>query len=307
MTDTARKNNEPTPALQGVGVGLRTQHYRDFLNTPATALVPAPADWLEVHSENYFGDGGYDLHVLQTLRQDYPLSLHGVGMGLGSAQGYSDLHISRLQRLIERTEPALVSEHLCWGAIAGRHLNDLLPLPLMQSALDLVCQRVDELQSRLQRQVLIENVSTYLRFAQDDMSEAEFLAALVSRTGCGILLDINNLYVNQHNHGEDAQQALRVMAGLPVGAIGEIHLAGHLQTDICLVDDHGSQVADPVWALFTQATQMLPAGIPVLIEWDTAIPDFSVLLGEAHKARQILATTPRPTPIPAPSQEIAAA
>ncbi len=271
-------------------MGLRTQHYRDFLHASAIEPAPVSADWLEVHSENYFGDGGYDLHVLQTLRRDYPLSLHGVGMGLGSALGYSDSHISRLQRLIERTEPALVSEHLCWGAIAGRHLNDLLPLPLMQSALDLICQRVDELQSRLQRQVLIENVSTYLRFAQDDMSEAEFLAVLVKRTGCGVLLDINNLYVNQHNHGEDALQALRVMADLPLGAIGEIHLAGHLQTDICLVDDHGSQVADPVWELFKRAGNMLPAGIPVLIEWDTAIPDLPVLLNEANKARQILAT-----------------
>lgn len=271
-------------------MGLRTQHYRDFLHASATEPASVFADWLEVHSENYFGDGGYDLHVLQTLRRDYPLSLHGVGMGLGSALGYSDRHISRLQRLIERTEPALVSEHLCWGAIAGRHLNDLLPLPLMQSALDLICQRVDELQSRLHRQVLIENVSTYLRFAQDDMSEAEFLAALAKRTGCGVLLDINNLYVNQHNHGEDALQALRVLADLPVGAIGEIHLAGHLQTDICLVDDHGSPVADPVWELFNQASNMLPAGIPVLIEWDTAIPDLPVLLNEASKARKILAT-----------------
>lgn len=288
LIDKARANCQSTSTLEGVGVGLRTPHYRDFLHASATG--PASADWLEVHSENYFGDGGYDLHVLQTLRRDYPLSLHGVGMGLGSAQGLSERHIARLQRLIERTEPALVSEHLCWGAIAGRHLNDLLPLPLMHSALDLVVQRVDELQSRLQRQVLIENVSTYLRFVQDDMSEAEFLAALVKRTGCGILLDINNLYVNQHNHREDAQQALSIMAGLPVGAIGEIHLAGHLQTDICLVDDHGSQVADPVWELFRQAVQTLPAGIPVLIEWDTAIPDLPVLLNEAHKAREILAT-----------------
>lgn len=290
MTDTARTNCEPTPALQGVGVGLRTPHYRDFLHASVSEVTPA--DWLEVHSENYFGDGGYDLHVLQTLRRDYPLSLHGVGMGLGSAQGFSEHHISRMQRLIERTEPALVSEHLCWGAIAGRHLNDLLPLPLMQSALDLVCQRVDALQTQLQRQVLIENVSTYLRFNQDDMSEAEFLAALVRRTGCGILLDINNLYVNQHNHGEDAQQALNIMAGLPAGAIGEIHLAGHLQTDICLVDDHGSQVADPVWELFRQAGQMLPAGIPVLIEWDTAIPELPVLLQEAQKTRDVLAKLP---------------
>ncbi|MFZ6742175.1 DUF692 domain-containing protein [Undibacterium sp. JH2W] len=287
-------NCKPTPTLQGVGVGLRTQHYRDFLHAPTTMLATAPADWLEAHAENYFGDGGYDLHVLQTLRRDYALSLHGVGMGLGSAQGFSDTHVSRLQRLIERTEPALVSEHLCWGAIAGRHLNDLLPLPLMHSALELVCQRVDDLQTRLRRQVLIENVSTYLRFVQDDMSEAEFLAALAKRTGCGILLDINNLYVNQHNHGEDAMQALQIMAALPAGSIGEIHLAGHLQTDICLVDDHGSQVADAVWDLFRQAGGMLPPGIPVLIEWDTAIPDLPVLLGEAHTAREIMASWNRP-------------
>lgn len=283
LTDIARTHAIPnsTPTLQGVGVGLRSLHYRDFLN------APVDIDWLEVHSENYFGDGGYDLHVLQTLRRDYPLSLHGVGMGLGSAQGFSAAHMDKLKRLVERTEPGLVSEHLCWGAIAGQHLNDLLPLPLMQSALDLVCERVDQLQMLLQRQILIENVSTYVRFARDDMSEAEFLAALVSRTGCGVLLDINNLYVNQSNHGENARDALRIMATLPPGAIGEIHLAGHLQTDICLVDDHGSQVASQVWDLYEQACQLLPADIPVLIEWDTAIPALPVLLGEAAKAGEI--------------------
>ncbi|MFZ6769862.1 DUF692 domain-containing protein [Undibacterium sp. Di26W] len=281
LTDTARLHAMPTPTLQGVGVGLRSLHYRDFLN------APVDIDWLEVHSENYFGDGGYDLHVLQTLRRDYPLSLHGVGMGLGSAQGFAAAHMDKLKRLVERTEPDLVSEHLCWGAIAGHHLNDLLPLPLMQSALDLVCERVDQLQMLLQRQILIENVSTYVRFARDDMSEAEFLAALVSRTGCGVLLDINNLYVNQSNHGESALDALHVMAALPPGAIGEIHLAGHLQTDICLVDDHGSQVASPVWDLYAHACQLLPADIPVLIEWDTAIPALPVLLDEAAKAGEI--------------------
>ncbi|MCH8619904.1 DUF692 domain-containing protein [Undibacterium sp. TS12] len=283
LTDKARLYPQPASALQGVGVGLRTPHYRDFLNAPVAI------DWLEVHSENYFGDGGYDLHVLQTLRQDYPVSLHGVGLSLGSAHGYSDLHIDKLQRLVERVEPALISEHLCWGAVAGRHLNDLLPLPLMQTALDMVSQRIEWLQDRLKQRVLIENVSTYLRFASDDMSEAEFLAALVRRSGCGILLDVNNLYVNQNNHGESASAALKVMAALPGGSIGEIHLAGHLQTDICLVDDHGSQVAGPVWDLFTQACHLLGTGIPVLIEWDTAIPALPVLLAEADKAREILA------------------
>lgn len=281
MTDLARSFPQTAPALKGVGVGLRTPHYRDFLNAPVAV------DWLEVHSENYFGDGGYDLHILQTLRRDYPISLHGVGLGLGSAQGYSEAHVEKLKRLINLIEPALVSEHLCWGGIAGRHLNDLLPLPLMQDALDLVCQRVNQLQEFLQRRVLIENVSSYLRFVQDDMSEAEFLAALVKRTGCGILLDINNLYVNQHNHDESALTALQVMAGLPVNSVGEIHLAGHSQTEICLVDDHGSQVAAPVWELFAQACRLLGVDIPVLIEWDTAIPDLSVLLGEADKAGAI--------------------
>ncbi|MFZ6657152.1 DUF692 domain-containing protein [Undibacterium sp. TJN19] len=271
----------PTPTLNRVGVGLRTPHYRDFLN------APVDTGWLEVHSENYFGDGGYDLHVLQQLRRDYPVSLHGVGLGLGSAQTYAEHHVQRLKRLIERVDPFLVSEHLCWGAVTGRHLNDLLPLPLMQSALDLVCQRVEQLQESLQRRVLIENVSTYVRFAQDDMSEAGFLAELVKRTGCGVLLDINNLYVNQSNHGESAVDALQAMAALPAGSVGEIHLAGHLHTDICLVDDHGSQVAPAVWALFEQACHLLQTDIPVLIEWDTAIPALPVLLGEAHKARQI--------------------
>ncbi len=212
--------SRPHQALSGVGVGLRTPHYREFLDSSVAV------DWIEVHSENYFGEGGYDLFVLQTLRQQYPVSLHGVGLGLGSAQGYRQQHISKLKRLIERIEPGLVSEHLCWGAIAGRSLNDLLPLPLMSSALDLVCDRVDDLQHQLQRQVLIENVSTYVRFAQDEMSEAEFLRRLVKRTGCGVLLDINNLYVNEVNHGEDARAALQCMASLPAGTVGEIHLAG---------------------------------------------------------------------------------
>ena len=182
----------------GVGIGLRAPHYRDLL-----ARKPA-IGWLEAHSENYFGDGGFDLHVLGELRQRYPVSLHGVGLGLGSAQGYSLAHLRKLEVLVDRIEPALVSEHLCWGAVDGRVLNDLLPLPLTREASTLMCTRVTQMQEILQRRVLIENISSYLRFADDDYDEAAFLNELARRSGCGILLDVNNLYVNQCNHGDDA-------------------------------------------------------------------------------------------------------
>jgi uncharacterized protein (UPF0276 family) len=271
---------QPTLSLNGNGVGLRSPHYRDFLNAPVAI------DWLEVHSENYFGDGGYDLHVLQQLRRDYPLSLHGVGLGLGSAQGYSKPHIEKLKCLVDRIEPSLVSEHLCWGSIAGRHMNDLLPLPLTQEALDLVCDRVVQLQDTLKRQVLIENVSTYLRFNEDSMSEAELLVQLSKRTGCGVLLDVNNLYVNQCNHGEDAIVALNCFAQLPLANIGEIHLAGHLLTPDCVIDNHGSRIDVKVWALYQETCRILGPEIPTLIEWDTDIPPLEVLLDEASKVEQ---------------------
>jgi uncharacterized protein (UPF0276 family) len=277
---SATSIRQPTLSLHGNGVGLRSKHYRDFL------IGPIAIDWLEVHSENYFSDGGYDLHVLQQLRCDYPLSLHGVGLGLGSALGYSNSHIQKLKRLIERIEPALVSEHLCWGSIAGRHMNDLLPLPLTQEALDLVCDRVSELQDTLKRSVLIENVSTYLRFNDDSMSEAELLVQLSKRTGCGVLLDVNNLFVNQCNHGEDAMAALNCFAQLPPGSIGEIHLAGHLLTPDCVIDNHGSRIDEKVWSLYREACRLLGTEIPTLIEWDTDIPVLEVLLDEASKAQQ---------------------
>jgi uncharacterized protein (UPF0276 family) len=270
--------------LHGNGIGLRSQHYRDFL------AAPVAIDWLEVHSENYFGDGGYDLHVLQQLRRDYPISLHGVGLGLGSSQGYSLQHIKKLQRLVQRIEPALVSEHLCWGSIAGRQMNDLLPMPLTPQAFELVASRVSQLQDMLERRVLIENVSTYLRFADDQLSESEFLVQLSRQTGCGILLDVNNLYVNQCNHGEDALQALRCFSQLPPDSVAEIHLAGHLLMSELMsefvIDNHGSQIAAPVWALYHEACRLFGPEVPTLIEWDTDIPALQVLLGEADKAEQ---------------------
>ncbi|MGF6771517.1 uncharacterized protein (UPF0276 family) [Paraburkholderia sp. GAS199] len=262
-------------APPGTGIGLRHAHYANFL-----ATTPA-VDWVEVHSENYFGDGGFDLHVLDTVRRDRPVSLHGVGLGLGSATPLDATHVAKLKRLVERVEPAVVSEHLCWGATAAGHLNDLLPMPLTDAALALLASRIDALQNTLGRAVLIENVSTYVRFRDDQYGETNFLAELASRTGCGILLDLNNLYVNQCNHGEDAVAAMNALA---VDTIGEMHLAGHRVTRTAVIDDHGSRVADAVWTLYEYALQRFGA-VPTLIEWDTDVPPLEVLLDEAQRAR----------------------
>lgn len=259
----------------GIGIGLRAPHYGELLARPRCA------DWLEVHSENYFGDGGYDLHVLTQLREHYPISLHGVGLALGSAAGYSLEHLRRLAALVRRVDPALVSEHLCWGTIDCVHLNDLLPLPLTRVALDLMCARVTQMQELLQRRVLIENISSYLRFVSDEYDEAAFLNALAARTGCGILLDVNNLYVNQCNLGIDA--AAQIDAIEPAH-VGEIHLAGHVVTDMAVIDHHGDRVTDAVWTLYKRALKHC-GPMPTLIEWDTDVPALDVLLDEAHRAR----------------------
>ncbi|QYF94099.1 DUF692 family protein [Massilia sp. PAMC28688] len=258
-----------------VGVGLRAPHYRQFLEQrPAL-------DWLEVHTENFLTPSGWDWHVLQQLRRDYPFSLHGVGLGLGSARGFSDAHLENVRALVQRVEPMLVSEHLSWGAVQGRQLHDLLPIVLDDEHLDLLCRRIDRVQHALGRQILLENVSAYLRFHADSMSEAQFMAALVQRTGCALLLDVNNLYVNQCNHGEDALAAL---AAIAPGSVGEIHVAGHLVTPLALVDHHGAAVAPEVWSLYQAALGRFGA-VPTLVEWDTDIPPLEVLLGEAAKAR----------------------
>lgn len=268
----------------GVGVGLRAPHYRQFLEQRPRV------GWLEVHSENYLDQAGWDWQVLEQLRRDYPVSLHGVGLGLGSARGFSEAHLQRVRALVERVQPALVSEHLSWGAVGERQLNDLLPLTLDAAALDLMAARVSRVQDVLGRQLLLENVSTYVRFHADAMSEAEFLAALAARTGCGLLLDINNLYVNQCNHGEDAQAA---MAAIAPGMVGEMHLAGHLVTPQAVIDHHGAEVAQPVWHLYEAALARFGA-VPTLIEWDTDIPPLEVLLAEAGKAEALHARAAAP-------------
>lgn len=274
----------PRP-LEGAGVGLRAPHYRAFLeSTP-------DVDWLEVHSENHFGAGGFDLHVLERVRERYPMSFHGVGLALGSPLDTIDdesrfaRHLARLVALVRRFEPSLVSEHLCWGALGARHFNDLLPMPYTRAALEHFARQVDRAQEALKRRILIENVSAYVRFRTDEIDELTFVADLAHRTGCGVLLDVNNLYVNAVNHGFDAAAALDAMPDAPVD---EIHLAGHLRTDDALVDDHGSRVSAAVWMLYERALARFGA-VPTLIEWDTNVPALDVLVDEAQAARERLA------------------
>ena len=275
-----------------IGIGLRQPHYRALLHGERETAhdgahgnpFPSP-EFVEVHSENFFADGGVALQVLERARVRYAVSLHGVGLSIGSADAdgddAADRHLNKLARLVARIEPALVSEHLCWGAIAGTHFNDLLPVPYTSEALTRIASRVSRVQDVLKRRILVENVSAYVAFNDSTMSETAFLAALSERTGCGILLDINNLYVNAINFGFDAAACLDE---LPSDAIGEIHLAGHLVTDECLIDDHGSRVTPAVWSLYRDACERFGAK-PTLIEWDTDVPALEVLLDEAERAR----------------------
>lgn len=260
-----------------VGIGLRQPHYREmFERTPALGF-------LEVHSENFFLDGGAAMHALERARAAYPISLHGVGLSLGSSDALAHQHLAKLKRLVDRVEPALVSEHLCWSGLGTRHFNDLLPLPHTREALGLLTERVDRVQSVLNRSILVENVSAYVEFRDSEMTETAFLAELARRTGCGILLDVNNLYVNAVNFGFDPVARL---ADLPPEAIGEMHLAGHTSVDGCLIDTHGSRVCDEVWALFQAACRRFGPK-PTLIEWDTDLPALDVLLAEASTAESV--------------------
>ena len=266
-----------SPRTPGTGIGLRQPHYREvFERLPELAF-------LEVHSENFFLDGGASMHALERARAAYPISLHGVGLSLGSADRLADEHLAKLQRLVERVEPALVSEHLCWGGVGGVHFNDLLPLPHTGETLALLADRIDRVQTTLKRRILVENLSAYVEFRDSDMTETAFLAELARRSGCGLLLDINNLYVNAINFGFDPGARLAELDG---AAIGQIHLAGHAVVDDCLIDTHGSVVCDPVWALYEDACRRFGPK-PTLIEWDTDLPALDVLLSQAAQATRI--------------------
>jgi len=270
----------PRDALPvATGIGLRAPHLRHV-----QAERP-PVAWFEVHSENYFADGGPALAALDRIRADYPLSLHGVGMSLGSTDPLARAHLAKLARLIARVDPALVSEHLCWSGVEGRHFNDLLPLPYTDEALSHVCSRVAEVQDYLGRQIAVENVSSYFAFAEATIPEWEFVAAVARRTGCRLLLDVNNIYVNAVNHGFSADAYLMA---IPPDAVAEIHLAGFDASGPCLIDTHSTRVAPDVWALYRRAIARFGPR-PTLLEWDLDLPAFAVLEDEAATAQAILA------------------
>lgn len=278
ITMTARTDR----SLAGIGIGLRPPHIgRVLQQRPA---VP----FFELHSENLFCDGGALWDAFDQIRSDYPVSLHGVGLSLGSADRMDPAHLRALCNLVRRSEPALVSEHVCWGAIGERHFNDLLPLPYTDEALDLMVARVGQLQDALGRQVLVENVSSYIQFTHSSMSEWEFLVALATRADCGLLLDVNNVYVNSVNHHFDA---LQFIDAIPPDVVGEMHLAGFTRkTGLggpLLIDSHDHRVDDAVWELY-QATIRRIGAKPTLIEWDQNVPEFAVLEDEARIAARYL-------------------
>jgi uncharacterized protein len=262
------------------GIGLRGPLVAEFIS------ARPPIAWLEVHPENYMG-GGPALAVLEELRPDYPMSFHGVGLSLGSVGELDSRHLRRLKSLCDRIEPGLVSEHLSWSIAGGVYLNDLLPLPYTEETLAVVTQNISRMQDALCRRVLIENPSTYLQYRASSIPEAEFLAELPSRTGCGLLCDLNNIYVSCANFGLDP---IVYLEALPERAIEEIHLAGHARSErhghLVLVDDHGSRVCDAVWSFYQTALERF-GPVPILIEWDRNIPPLPVLLDEAHSADHI--------------------
>jgi uncharacterized protein (UPF0276 family) len=266
----------PIPAR--AGIGLRSIHHDALLEErPAVG-------WIEAHTENYFHDGGAAVRALLRARANYPLSLHGVGLGLGSVDGLDRDHLERVKRAIHRFEPALVSEHACWGQAAGQHFNDLLPLPYTDEAVQLLARQVREAQDFLGVRLLIENVSAYVAFEHSHLHEWEFLAAVAGESGCGLLLDVNNVYVSSCNLGIDAQAFI---AGIPPGSVPEIHLAGHARNGSILIDDHGSRVCEEVWELYAQAIARFGA-LPTLIEWDNDIPPLATLVAEAQHADRVL-------------------
>lgn len=277
------------PATPCVGIGWRQPHYEALL-----AERPA-LDFIEVHAENFFADGGIALAVLAAGREAYPVSLHGVGLGLGSAAGLDGWHLDRLARLVERVQPGWVSDHACFARVggpgAGQHAADLLPLAFNDESLALLARHVDAVQQRLGRPMLVENISAYVGWDGDTLAEPEFFNELTRRSGCGLLLDVNNLVVNARNAGHEpeaaAREAMRWVDAIRPGSVGEIHLAGHAERDDGLViDDHGSLVRDEVWRVYAHAIQRF-GPTPTLVEWDTHLPELGVLLGEAAHARAL--------------------
>lgn len=301
MTVVRQSNDRSTADLQSdgaridgiiparAGVGLKAQHYRTILEDQPDI------GWFEVHPENYMGAGGPPHRYLTAIRERYPLSLHGVGLSIGGDRALDKDHLQRLKALVDRYEPGLFSEHLAWSTHDEGYLNDLLPLPYTKETLQRVAEHVDEVQETVGRRMLFENPSTYVRFAETDMSEVDFIAELASRTGCGLLFDVNNVHVQAINHGFDAEDYIDAF---PIQHVGEIHLAGHAREvdDLgqpLLIDAHDREVDRIVWDLYARAIRR--AGpVPTLIEWDANVPEWQVLHAEAMLAEDVLRTEAAP-------------
>ena len=279
-------HSKDTPA----GLGWRHPHYAQVLEQ-----LPR-VGFLQVHSENFFGQGGAALATLAAARAHYPISLHGVGLGLGSAIGIDDWHLDQLAQLVQRIEPVRVSDHACFarGKVNAYtvHAADLLPIPFTHAQLDVLCDNVQRVQDRLQRPLLVENLSAYLHYAQADYSETDFLNQLVKRTGCQLLLDVNNIYVNALNEqiagkaGHPLDHCTQWLNALGANNVGEMHVAGHCAMQDIVIDDHGARACEEVWALYAHAVQRF-GGPPALVEWDTSIPALDVLLDEAARANTV--------------------
>ena len=264
------------PSL-GFGVGLRQPHYKLVVETHPKV------DWFEVISENFMVEGGRALEVLEAVREHYPIAMHGVSMSLGSTDPLNRNYLRQIGDLARRFEPAWISDHLCWGSVAGHYAHDLLPLPFTEEALAHVAARVAAVQDRLGRRILVENVSSYLTFTDSAVPEWEFLAALAARADCGILLDVNNVYVSARNHGFDPAAYI---TAIPPERVGQLHLAGHTDKGTHLLDTHVGPVPAPVWDLYRLALRHC-GRVSTLVEWDEEVPDFDVLAAEAERARAV--------------------
>ncbi len=267
----------------GHGVGLRSVHYPAILAGEARGKV----GFFEAISENYMVPGGRALAVLDSVRRDFPVVLHGVSLSIGSSDELNRTYLTELRALCDRMQPEIVSDHLCWGSIRGRYAHDLLPLPFTEESLALTARHIAEVQEALGRQILMENVSSYLELAQGEMSEWEFIAELVKRADCGILLDVNNVYVTAYNHGFDAAA---YVAGIPRDRVGQMHLAGHQDRGRYLFDAHDRPVIEPVWDLYRKAVARF-GEVPTLVEWDEAIPELPELLAESAIAGRLMRET----------------